>query len=192
MISGADGNVATQAEAVLIATRPAGTRAGAGTRAPRRPDRRRLPRRHRRARHRARRRLHQGLGASRLHRRAGDPVGRLREEGERRATDRGDGRGLRDRHRDRPRRASGSAPPRLPSDRRGRGVRRGDGGRQAARARRRSNCRTRSASRRRARPGCSPSSMAAPTSSGCTPATRRAKDCRRRCSPRRASKGRPA
>ena len=60
-------------------------------------------------------------------------VGRLRQEGERRGTDRGDGRGLRDRHRDRPRGASRPAPPRLPSDRRGRGVRRGDGGRQAAR-----------------------------------------------------------
>ena len=133
MISGAQGTIATQAESVLIATRPAGNVPVAGPRAPRRPDRRRLPRRHRRARHRARRRLHQGLRASRLHRGAGDPVGGLREEGERRATDRGDGRGLRDRHRDRPRRASGPAPSRLPSDRRGRGVRRGDGGRQAAR-----------------------------------------------------------
>ena len=47
------------------------------------------------------------------------------------------------------------------------------------------------ASRRRAPPGCSPSSMAAPTSSACTPATPRARACRPRCSPSRASRARP-
>ena len=129
MISGAGGNVATQARGGARRDAARRQRAGARPRAPRRPDRRRLPRRHRRPRHRARRRLHQGLGASRLHRGAGGAVGRLREEGERRGADRGGGRRLRDRHRDRPRRASRPAPPRLPSDRRGRGVRRGDGGR---------------------------------------------------------------
>ena len=39
---------------------------------------------------------------------------------------------------------------------------------------------------------CSPSSTAAATSSACTPATRRARACRRRCWPSRASKARPA
>ena len=83
MIAGAGGDVATAAEAVLAADAAGRRRAGAGTRAARRPDRRRLPRRHRRARHRARRRLHQGLGASRLHRRPGGAGGGLRQEGER-------------------------------------------------------------------------------------------------------------
>ena len=50
---------------------------------------------------------------------------------------------------------------------------------------------TRSASRRRARPGYSPSSTAAPTSSACMPGMRRARACRRRCWPSRASKDRP-
>ena len=49
----------------------------------------------------------------------------------------------------------------------------------------------RSASRLRARRACSPSSTAAATSSGCMPATHRAKACRRRCLPNRASKARP-
>src|SRR6266851_5118809 len=40
-------------------------------------------------------------------------------------------------------------------------------------------------------PGCSPSSTAAPTSSGCTPATPRARACRRRSWPSRASRVRP-
>ena len=37
-------------------------------------------------------------------------------------------------------------------------------------------------------PGCSPSSTAAATSSGCTPVMLRAKECRRRCLPSRASR----
>ena len=134
MISGAGGNVATQAEAVLATSATRRQRAGARPRAPRRPDRRSFSRRHRRPRHRARRRLHQGLRASRLHRRACGTVGRLRQASERRRTDRSGGRGLRDGHRHRPRRASRPPPPRLPSDRRGVGVRRGDGGRKIARA----------------------------------------------------------
>ena len=73
----------------------------------------------------------------------------------------------------------------------GRRVRRGHGRRQAARAVGRSNSPTRSASPPRARPGCSPSSTAAPTSSACTPATPRARACRRRCWRSRASKGPP-
>ena len=61
---------------------------------------------------------------------------------------------------------------------------------KAARARTPRSSPTRSASRPRARPACSPSSTAAATSSGCTPATLRARACRRRCSPSRASKAR--
>ena len=51
----------------------------------------------------------------------------------------------------------------------------------------RQRARHRGVERRRA---CSPSSTAAATSSGCTPATPRARACRRRCSPSRASKAR--
>ena len=64
MIAGAGGEVATRAEAVLSAVRPAGRIPVPGR--ARRADlhRRRLPRRHRGAWHRARRRLPPGLGAS--------------------------------------------------------------------------------------------------------------------------------
>ena len=53
------------------------------------------------------------------------------------------------------------------------------------------NSPTRSASPPRARPGCSRSSTAAPTSSACTPATPRAKACRPRCWRSKGSKARP-
>ena len=107
-----------------------------------------------------------------------------------RAADRGGRRRLRDQHLPRARLRAGPAPARLPSDQRGRPVRRRDGDRQAARAERaadRRRARHRGLERRRA---CSPSSTAAATSSGCTPATPRARACRRRCSPSRAPKAR--
>ena len=51
---------------------------------------------------------------------------------------------------------------------------------------------TRSASPRAAPPACSRSSMGAPTSSACMPATRRVRDCRPCCSPNKACTARPA
>ena len=191
MIAGAGGEVATRAEAVLAAVRPAGPHPGARPRAARRSARCRLPRRHRGARHRARRRLPPGLGASGLRGGAGGARARLRAADHRRGADRGHRRRLRGRDRDRARLPSRPAPARIPSDGRGRRVRLGHGGGQAARAFRRRNSPTRSASPPRARPGCSPSSTAAPTSSACTPAMPRAKACRPRCWRSKASKARP-
>src|SRR5262249_34140796 len=78
MIAGAGGDVATRAEAVLAAVRPAGRIPGPGRarRAPRlRPT---CPAGARRPRHRTRRRLPAGLGASRLCGGAGGAGARLR------------------------------------------------------------------------------------------------------------------
>ena len=103
MIAGAPGRRRDQRRSGARRGTAGRPRAGAGPRATRRPDRRRVPRRHRGARHRARRRLQPGLGASRLHRRAGGAAASATSARTRRAADRGDRRRLRDRDRYRPR-----------------------------------------------------------------------------------------
>ena len=168
-----------------------GENPGARPRAARRPARRGVSRRHRGARHRTRRRLPARLGALRLRHRPGGARGRP-------TTGSVSGRALIEAvvagYETNiclgPRLRAGPPPARLPSDQRGRAVRRRDGDRQAARAERaaiRQRARHRGVERRRA---CSPSSPAAATSSGCTPDTRRARACRRRCSPSKAPKAR--
>ena len=80
MIAGAGGDVATRAETVLApCDRRARCRCQAVRAAPICSTR--VPGRHRGARHRARRRLHQGLGASGLHRDPGRARARLSGEG---------------------------------------------------------------------------------------------------------------
>ena len=94
------------------------------------------------------------------------------------ARDRSDGRRLRDGDHPCPRLSSGPAPARLPPDQCGRSVRRRHGGRKAHAALRPIVSAMRWGLRHRARPVCSLSSTAAPTSSACTQATPRARACR--------------
>ena len=191
MIAGAGGEVATRAEAVLAAVRPAG-------RIP-------VPGRARRAdlldaaflggtaAHGIE--LDDGYRQGSVH--PGCVVvpavlalGYDRRD-QRRGADRGDGRRLRDRDRDR-------RAPAIPTCASAASIR---PARSACSARswRPASCAAfgarslpmRSASPPRARPDCSPSSTAAPTSSACTPATPRARACRRRCWRSKASKARP-